>query len=112
MAMAAHTARFAEIVRQAFAGREFTPEEFADLARAEDGCTLETLRRHRVVAVASPRYRETRRFSPAEFAAFVTDDLCGGDLWDYCPEFVWDADSGEFVEREELHPHYVVCEAA
>lgn len=109
MAMAATTARFAEIVRSTFAGREFTNTEFAELSRAEDGCTLATLRRHGVVACGSPRYRDIRSYTPAEFAAFVTNELCGEDLWGYQSEFVWDADTGMFVEREHLSPYYVVC---
>lgn len=112
MAMAANTARFAEIVRCAFAGREFTEDEFADLSRAEGGCTIATLLRHGVVEAAAPRYCEVRRFSPGEFASFVTDELCGDDLWDYSPEFIWDADAGVFVERHRMWPHYVVREVA
>lgn len=109
MAMSANTARFAEIVRDAFAGREFTEDEFAELSRAEGGCTLRTLRNHGVVAVASSRCQEVRRLAPAEFAAFVTDELCGEDLWGYTPEFLWLAEEGMFVEREELSPYYAVC---
>lgn len=109
MAMSATTARFAEVVRSTFAGREFTDAELADLSRAEGGVTLETLRRHGVIACGSPRFRDVHTYTPAEFAAFVTDELCGDDLWDYHPEFVWDADAGVFVEREALSPYYVVC---
>lgn len=112
MAMAANTARFAEVVRARFAGREFTEDEFRALSAAEGGCTIQTLRRHGVVVVSAPRHQDVRRFTPDEFARFVTDELCGDDLWDYAPEFVWLADEGVFVEREELAPYYMVAEAA
>lgn len=109
MAMAASTARFAERVRSEFAGREFSEDEFRAFSQAEGGCTLATLRRHGVVERMERRYETVGMFMPAEFAAYVSDELIGDDLYDCSMHYEWDAERGLFLELVPEPWTYVVA---